>query len=387
MNAYKIPIESAFIVFPFIAFIMTIPFLLHQYRKFGSIPPLKSAIFYSLILYLLCAYFLVILPLPSIEKVEAMRGPTSQLIPFQFVKDIMETTSFDIKSISDFINIFKNSTIYTVLFNIVLTLPFGVYLRYMFKKKWYHTILYTLLLSLIFELTQLSGLYGIYPRPYRLFDVDDLLINTFGGLLGHILTPLLTFYIPTIDEIDEKGYEKGQKVTIIRRIVSLVIDLLFILAFGIITKILLFGTPLSNANWLITIIIYYICIPPFNNGITFGKKFLRLKISSEEQKIRWYHILIRNILLVFIVLYPYIWITQLERIVQPDIINRLWIVIIILQIVNILYYIYTIILRKPHIFLYEYVTGTENISTIYVEKTKKTKQIVENVSSDNCNAE
>ena len=99
MNAYKIPIESAFIVFPFIAFIMTIPFLLHQYRKFGSIPPLKSAIFYSLILYLLCAYFLVILPLPSIEKVEAMRGPTSQLIPFQFVKDIMETTSFDIKSI------------------------------------------------------------------------------------------------------------------------------------------------------------------------------------------------------------------------------------------------------------------------------------------------
>ena len=162
---------------------------------------------------------------------------------------------------------------------------------------------------------------------------------------------------------------------------------MFILAFGIISKILLFGTPLSNANWLITIIIYYICIPPFNNGITFGKKFLRLKISSEEQKIRWYHILIRNILLVFIVLYPYIWITQLERIVQPDIINRLWIVIIILQIVNILYYIYTIILRKPHISLYEYVTGTENISTIYVEKTKKTKQIVENVSSDNCNAE
>ena len=57
------------------------------------------------------------------------------MIPFQFIKDIIATTSFDISNLKDFINIFKNSTIYTVLFNIVLTLPFGVYLRYFFKKK------------------------------------------------------------------------------------------------------------------------------------------------------------------------------------------------------------------------------------------------------------
>ena len=143
MDVYKIPIEYAFIVFPFIAFILTIPFLIHQYRKFGSIPILKSAIFYSMILYIICAYFLVMLPLPSIEKVASMTGPTSQLMPFQFVKDIIATTSFDISNFKDFINIFKNSTIYTVLFNIILTLPFGIYLRYIFKKKWYHSITYT----------------------------------------------------------------------------------------------------------------------------------------------------------------------------------------------------------------------------------------------------
>ena len=89
MEVYKIPIEFAFIVFPFIAFILTIPFLIHQYRKYGGIPILKSACFYSLILYLICAYFLVMLPLPAVKDVAQMTGPKTQLHLFQFIKDIM----------------------------------------------------------------------------------------------------------------------------------------------------------------------------------------------------------------------------------------------------------------------------------------------------------
>lgn len=162
MNVYKIPIGYAFLVFPFIAFILTIPFLIHQYRKYGAIPLLKSICFYSLILYLICAYFLVMLPLPSIATVSKLTTPTTQLHLFQFIKDIIATNNFNITGLTDFINILKSPTVYTVLFNIVLTLPFGVYLRYYFQKKWYHTFIYTFLLSLFFELTQLSGLYGIY---------------------------------------------------------------------------------------------------------------------------------------------------------------------------------------------------------------------------------
>lgn len=395
MDVYKIPIEYAFIVFPFIAFILTIPFLIHQYRKFGSIPILKSVCFYSMILYVLCAYFLVMLPLPSIEKVAAMTGPTSQLVPFQFIKDIIATTSFKISSITDIINIFKNPTVYTVLFNIVLTLPFGVYLRYIFKKKWYHTLIYTFFLSLIFELTQLSGLYGIYPRPYRLFDVDDLFINTLGGLLGHALTPLLTFFIPTIDELDEKGYKKGEQVTLLRRVVSLAIDLLFILLFSILSQILLYGTNISNYYFLIVLILYYLIIPTFNKGQTLGKKVIKIKITGEHETTAWYQIFIRNFLLVFIIIFPFAWINTLST-VSSDVIKRLWSVIVICQIANILYYIYTLIMRKPHAFLYEKITQTKNVSTIEREekvlatssqkKSKSTKSVEksENNETDNC---
>ena len=41
-------------------------------------------------------------------------------------------------------------------------------------------------LSLIIELTQITGIWGIYPCAFRKFDVDDLLLNTLGVALGVI---------------------------------------------------------------------------------------------------------------------------------------------------------------------------------------------------------
>ena len=56
---------------------------------------------------------------------------------------------------------------------------------------------------MFFELTQLTGLYFIYPKPYRLFDIDDLLLNTTGGVLGYFLFGLIEKHLPSRDKIDE----------------------------------------------------------------------------------------------------------------------------------------------------------------------------------------
>lgn len=42
-------------------------------------------------------------------------------------------------------------------------------------------------LSLTLELTQLTGLWGIYPCAYRQFNVDDLIMNTLGVCAGMML--------------------------------------------------------------------------------------------------------------------------------------------------------------------------------------------------------
>ena len=62
MNVYTNNIIAAAIAFPVIAFAITVPYMIYQYRKFGSIPWIRTLIVYSLAFYLLCAYFLVILP-------------------------------------------------------------------------------------------------------------------------------------------------------------------------------------------------------------------------------------------------------------------------------------------------------------------------------------
>lgn len=43
---------------------------------------------------------------------------------------------------------------------------------------------FALALTLFIELAQLTGLFGIYPCSYRHFEIDDLILNVGGVLLG-----------------------------------------------------------------------------------------------------------------------------------------------------------------------------------------------------------
>ena len=130
MSVYALPIKVGLIIFPIIALLITLPYMIKQYHKFGSIPFMKTFIIYSFVLYLLIAWFMVILPLPKIEEVEKMTGPWTQLVPFAGFKEIIDSTNFNLFDLSTYLSTLKNPAVYTVLFNFLLTLPFGVYLRY-----------------------------------------------------------------------------------------------------------------------------------------------------------------------------------------------------------------------------------------------------------------
>jgi glycopeptide antibiotics resistance protein len=82
LRAYIEPILTAAWLFPLVAALITFPYMVMQYRKYGSILLLRTAIVYSFILYLMCAYFLTMLPLPSRETVAMLTSPYLQLTPF-----------------------------------------------------------------------------------------------------------------------------------------------------------------------------------------------------------------------------------------------------------------------------------------------------------------
>ena len=369
MEVYLESIKTAFLIFPFLAFLITLPYLLVQYHKYGSVPLIRSSIVYTFILYLLTAYFLVILPLPSKEEVLTMPTKVPQLIPLAFLGDFV--TSF--KETSSVVNFLKSPIVYTTLFNIVITIPFGIYLRYYFKKKVSTTIIYTFLLSLYFEITQLTGLYGLYPKAYRLFDVDDLIINTLGGVIGYLITPLVTIFLPARDEIDRLSYKRGKTVSIYRRFLAFLIDI-FIFATIIFTIL----TFLNFNNFLlplvIIIILYYIILPTLTS-YTLGKYIVKIKLDSKN-RYKKISICIRQIILYFLIVFGPILITELNNYING--------IIILFYILFITYTYFEICLKffgrkKP--LIYERLTKAENISTVYYmddenEPSQDTKSVL-----------
>lgn len=272
-------IKIAILIFPLIALLFTVPFILHQYHKYGSINKFRVLIVYSFILYMLIIYFLVILPLPSFDEV--VENPASvKLIPFGFIKDFIRESSFVLTDPSTYLKAIKEPCFYTVIFNIFMTIPFGMYLRYYFKCNLKRTMLFSLLLSLFFELTQLTGLYFIYPFPYRIFDVDDLIMNTLGGILGFYIMGLIDNYLPTREQIDRTSREEGKKVSGLRRLTLFYLDLFIYIIIAILSS-LLFELRYIK---VIVFIIYFIIYPCLFNEQTIGSKFLNIKVEYPDHK-------------------------------------------------------------------------------------------------------
>lgn len=361
MNNYIETIKIAVMIFPFIAFIVSIPFILIQYHKFGSLSFLRGLIIYSFTLYLICAYFLVILPLPKISQVSLLTTPRMQLIPFNFIFDFIKHTSFNIKEIHTYLIAIKESYFFVPIYNVFLTLPFGIYLRYYFRCNLKKTIMLTFILSLFFELTQLSGLYFIYPRGYRLFDIDDLILNTLGGTIGFFLSAILLKILPKKEKIDLASKERGKKISGFRRTVTFLLDLfLFLIIYGFVVFFIK-----SKYIFYLILLLYYFIIPIFLNSSTLGEKFLNMQILDNSNKKNILRLILRRLLFLLIYLIvPYSIFYCIGNIKNSEIIKEL-IGIIFMILVFIIYLIsgikYVFTSKKM---LYEKLSKTQAISTI-----------------------
>lgn len=384
MHTYLETIKQAAISFPAIAIIFTIPYLIYNYKKYGSIMSLRLWIIYSFILYMLITYCLIILPLPSAEKAQALRGHHLQLNPLNFIFDIIKNTKIDLNHPKSFLTIFNNWGFLTTIFNIFMTLPFGFYLRYYFQNNLKQVLIKTFLLSLFFELTQLSGLYFIYQGNYRLFDVDDLITNTLGGLLGFLLAGALIKFLPTRAEIDQKSYDRSQKISLLRRFIAMFSDIVAsaIFSFTIGTILIKFfnfnnAIPIS----LLMVVLFLSLIATITDGRTPGFFMTNIKIIiSKEVKQknsfkRFLHYFIRfAVFILQYILAPYLILLFIHFLIDQEIItgDAIAIIVISFTLIYLLYlFISSIIVAIKKPLFYERLSKTSLINTTK-EKIKKT---------------
>ncbi len=305
LSSYFQPIVVACAFFPTIAALFTLPFVIRHYRKFGGIAVMRTIVVYSFILYCMCAFLLTVLPLPSREAVMAMPDHPIRWTPGYDWYVGMKKLGLGFDNITDmglWKKFFTSSDFFQILFNIVMTVPLGIYLRYYFRFTLRETILAGFCASLFFEVTQYTALYGFYPKPYRFTEVDDLINNTLGAVIGYAVQPLVCKILPTRDEIDQISYKKGEHVTVLRRLFVFLLDIILC---NVVFAIVEFFLPYSLVHvlvtifaWWVTMIVYFAVFPCITRGRTPGQMILKLKTVDESGgKPRLKQIIRRNVLL------------------------------------------------------------------------------------------
>ncbi len=380
ISSYLGPIHSAVLVFPLLALILAFPYIMYEYRHYGAIPLIRTIIVYTLILYLICAFFEVILPLPSRSEVASSSAPAMQMQPGNFLQMIRKTVDFDLHDRSTWKETLKNKYVYQAILNFILLFPFGIYLRYYFRRGFFTAFILTALMSVFFEWTQLSGLYGWYAHAYRTFDVDDIILNTAGGMLGWLMAPLFCLLLPSRDKIDGTAYERGTRIPMFRRFLAFVVDfgLISALEYGI--SLLIpdnaFGRMFAVLTSLVFSVIYFTVMPARTKGYTLGSALFRLRLVTgfrrRIQPATFQEYLVHALLLSLCIAHlPHYWVLcqDMKQITSGAFFN-FWKNFQLLTQVGMFLFVVEVLVRNitgDRIFFYERISGVHNESTIKVE--------------------
>lgn len=355
MAVYLFPIKIALIFFPIISMVLSIPYAVFSYRKYGKINLFRTFIFFTFIFYIMTAFFLTLLPLPIEDKPRIATGSEMQLIPFNFVRDFINNTAFVIGNPKSYLHIFAEPAFIQAFFNALLLLPLGVYLRYYFQRSFKKTVLITFLVSLFFEITQVTGIYGIYKYPYRLFDVDDLILNTFSGIIGYSITPILTYLLPNIKKVKKEDFMIGMYSSYLKRIIAFLIDWTLL---GFIPRFNKIGI------FILATFIYFMVIPYFTNGYTIGKFIVKMKLE-ENGNLKFVDLLKRYSILIYGYFLPLrilsSVIAYLNSIEKYDFMILLFFIQIFFNIFVIIHILYHMIKRDP-ILIHDRISGISNFN-------------------------
>ncbi len=209
-----------------------VPLVVWQVRRYGRISSARLLGAAAVAVYgvALVAYTLLPLPGGDLGAWCAQYGYDGlQTHPFQFVADISE----DVADADSVTVALRRPAVLQAVLNVLLFVPWGVLVRGFLGRGRALTVLSAFAASLFIETVQFTGIFGLIPCSYRLGDVDDLFLNTSGGVLGMLVAPLVLRWMPTGRQLADQRLAP-RPVTSWRRWCGMVADLMLfqVTAFG-----------------------------------------------------------------------------------------------------------------------------------------------------------
>ncbi|MFB9770294.1 VanZ family protein [Lactiplantibacillus modestisalitolerans] len=285
VSALLEPVHILILALPVLTLMAAILILAGQLKIRHQLTEKNVIATYTFIWYLAAAYLLIILPLPTQASVARMTGAEYNLHPFLFLNEFRQANPLQLSDRSTWLSAFKASSFFQPFFNLLFFIPIGAYLKW--RRHWplWLITLTSFTLSLFFETTQLTGLYGYYSRAYRMFDVDDLLMNTLGGVGGALA---ISFLPRKWRERDHSPVLQADQQPIAwRRIGALVFDWALIAAFDVSYFVLVkhFQWPLSrDFRWLylLDIGLFFLLPAWWFKGKTIGGLLFNSRITAKN---------------------------------------------------------------------------------------------------------
>ncbi|NIJ04590.1 VanZ family protein [Frigoribacterium faeni] len=219
-----------------LAVVGLVPWAAVQYRRRGELGLGNALLAFAAVVYALALVTYTLLPLPGTTDAAVLcsPAPAPQLHPFEFVRDIAKEGG-----VTGPRSLLGNRAVAQVALNVALFVPLGMLVAHFTRgrtgsrrRRLAGVVAGTLAgaaISLLIELTQLTGDWFLFPCAYRLFDVDDLLANTAGALLGTAVAPVLLLLGRPGADPDR---DDARPVTVRRRAFGMACDLLAILLTG-----------------------------------------------------------------------------------------------------------------------------------------------------------
>lgn len=272
MASYWETARTGFLAFVGIGLLVLVPLVSLHYWRFGRVEPRRAFVLYGLLAYGLVALALIFLPFPDDPARVCQGEQMLSTVPFQWWTDMNNNMAANGRS--GVLAMVQSQAFQQQLFNVALFVPLGVVLRKAYGKGPLAVIAIALGLSLAVEVVQYTGNFGYYACPYRIADVDDLISNTFGGLLGWMVGPA-ALVVPRVPGSDESSAPLGT-VTVPRRLLGLVAELVLVLA---IAELVLHSDP----RWALCVVVAFrVVLPAVARGKTIGGWLMRYRIRGED---------------------------------------------------------------------------------------------------------
>ncbi|QEP07158.1 VanZ family protein [Glutamicibacter sp. ZJUTW] len=260
-----------------------------QYRRHGRLSWRRTITTATAAIYGFGLFSYTMLPLPSSRDEFCRPGVAiPQLVPGRFLDDFK--LAIVERGLSGFATSF---TLWQVLFNIILFMPLGILAVRWLRGNIITGVLLGFAASLAIELTQYTGIWGLYTCAYRVADVDDLITNTAGALLGAVIAYLPMFRFLSGPVEADAAQAPARPVTRARRALANVFDAgftsgaLFVIsaALELLQRLggMEFGKQWMNF-WLPLIVVFFVFwLPSLAPGrATLGQRCAWLMVASKQ---------------------------------------------------------------------------------------------------------